>query len=205
MVHRLADLLKGLLVLALAACEGPSGLQPGDLLFQVSEGEMSGAIEASTGGGFSHVGILDESLEDVWEAVPSEGVRRVPLRQFLADAATDADGKPLVRVYRTPCDWTDVKRRLIPLLGRPYDFGFVVGTDALYCSELVYECYRQADGTPLFQTIPMRFSGPDGAPLPYWESHYAKLGLPIPEGAPGTNPNQLAASPLLRPVPVPHF
>ncbi len=191
-----------LLLSALTACHGSGGLQPGDLLFQVSEGSMSDAIESSTGGSFSHVGILGESLEDVWEAVPSEGVRQVSLREFLGESATDANGEPLVRVYRAPCDWPDVKRRLLQLQGRPYDFGFQIGTKALYCSELVFECYRRPDGSPLFQSIPMSFKGPDGKPLPFWESHYAALGQPIPEGAPGTNPNQLSQSPLLTPVPV---
>ena len=177
-------------------------LQPGDLLFQVGEGGMPMAIESATGGVFSHVGILGESLKDVWEAVPEEGVRNVPLQQFLEEASLDAVGKPYVRVYRAPCDWEDVLARLKALKGRPYDKAFLPGDDALYCSELVYECYRDSTGKPLFSTIPMTFKGEDGVMVPYWVSHYAELGVAIPEGEPGTNPNDLSRSPLLTPVPV---
>jgi hypothetical protein len=179
-------------------------LQPGDLLFQAGEGgmPMAMAIESATGGVFSHVGILGESLKDVWEAVPEEGVRNVPLQQFLEEASLDAVGKPYVRVYRAPCDWEDVLARLKALKGRPYDKAFLPGDDALYCSELVYECYRDSTGKPLFSTIPMTFKGEDGVMVPYWVSHYAELGVAIPEGEPGTNPNDLSRSLLLTPVPV---
>ena len=188
------------LLLALSCTHSP--LQPGDLLFQAGEGGMPMAIESSTGGSFSHVGILGESREDVWEAVPGDGVRHVSLRQFLDDAALDADGKPFVRVYRAPCDWEDVLERLKDLEGRPFDKAFLPGDDAVYCSELVYECYRDSSGAPLFPAIPMTFKNASGATVSYWVNHYASLGVPIPEGEPGTNPNDLSRSPLLTPVPV---
>ena len=185
----------------LAAC-GREPLRPGDLLFQVGEGGMSGAIEASTGGVYSHVGILGETLEDVWEAVPGAGVRHVSLQRFLDESARDAEGKPYVRVFRAPCDWPDVLKRVQALEGRPYDVAFLPGDASLYCSELVYECYRDSSGAPLFSSIPMTFKGPDGATVPYWTAHYDSLGVAIPEGAPGTNPNDLSHSPILAPVPV---
>lgn len=185
-------------VMLAVACR-PVGLEPGDLLFQVGEGGMTDAIETSTGGAFSHVGILDDSLfGGVWEAVPGDGVRHVPLRQFLRKSARDAAGRPMVTVYRVPSlSWDDVKRRVRALEGRPYDPAFLPGAEALYCSELVYECYRDSLGGPLFGTIPMTFKGPGGRTLPYWTSHYEKLGLPVPEGKPGTNPNDLSRTPFL--------
>ena len=168
------------LLLALSCTRNP--LRPGDLLFQAGEGDMTDAIESATGGSFSHVGILGETLEDVWEAVPGEGVRHVPLRQFLDESALDASGKPFVRVFRTACDWPDVLARLQALEGRPYDYAFA--------------------GEPLFSAIPMTFKGPDGITVPYWVAHYDSLGVAVPEGMPGTNPNDLSRSPLLTPVPV---
>lgn len=188
------------LLLALSCARNP--LRPGDLLFQAGEGDMTDAIESATGGSFSHVGILGETLEDVWEAVPGEGVRHVPLRQFLDESAPNASGKPFVRVFRTACNWPDVLSRVQALEGRPYDYAFLPGTDALYCSELVYECYRDTAGAPLFAAIPMTFKGPDGTTVPYWTAHYDSLGVAVPEGMPGTNPNDLSRSPLLTPVPV---
>ena len=190
-----------LLCLAIS-CGRPEGLLPGDLLFQVGEGGMTEAIEASTDGAFSHVGIW--SGEGVWEAVPKSGVRYVSLRKFLGESARDASGKPFVRVYRLAggVSWPAILSRLQKLEGRPYDYAFLPGTEALYCSELVYECYRDSLDQPVFDAIPMTFKGPDGKTVPYWISHYEALGVAIPEGAPGTNPNDLSRSPLLIPVPV---
>ncbi len=48
----------------------------------------------------------------------------------------------------------------------------------------------------------MTFKGPDGDIVPYWAAHYDSLGVAVPEGVPGTNPNDLSRSPLLVPVPV---
>ncbi len=183
------------------ACES-SRLQGGDLLFQVGEGGMTDAIELSTDGAFSHVAILDESLDAVWEAVPGKGVRRVSLQQFLAESARDPHtGKPLVRVFRPSyCSWPDVHARLQALEGRPYDAAFLPGEEALYCSELVYVCYRDPQGEPLFDTVPMSFQDPEGHTVPYWRAHYDSLGIAIPEGEPGTNPNDLSRSPRLREI-----
>lgn len=189
------------LLAALSCAHNP--LQPGDLLFQAGEGGMPTAIESATGGSYSHVGILGETLKDVWEAVPGDGVRHVSLQQFLDDAALDTNGKPFVRVYRVASfNWDDVLARVKALEGRPFDKAFLPGTEALYCSELVYECYRDSTGAPIFSAIPMTFKNAYGTTVPYWLKHYASLGVPIPEGEPGTNPNDLSRSPLLTPVPV---
>ena len=31
----------------------------------------------------------------------------------------------------------------------------------------------------------------------YWKKHFKKLGMPVPEGVPGTNPTDLSRSPML--------
>ena len=196
--------MAGLWIAVLMAACRPAGLKPGDLLFQVGEGGMTDAIEVSTDGAFSHVGILDDSpFGGVWEAVPGAGVRHVSLRQFLKESALDGDGRPMVSVFRVPSfSWEDVKKRVQALEGRPYDPAFMPGDEALYCSELVYECFRDSLGAPLFGAVPMSFSGPDGHVLEYWTSHYEKLGLPVPEGKPGTNPNDLSRTSFLVRIPV---
>ncbi len=199
-----------LAVLALAAAAAailhrPCSLRAGDLLFQVSEGGMSEAIETATSGNYSHVGILDGSwMGGVWEATPQGGVVRTPLRQFLKGSARDAEGRPRVTVrrLRRDIDTRDVLRRARALAGHSYDFAFAPGDSTLYCSELIYECFRDSAGAPVFSAIPMTFKGPDGEILPYWVRHYAAMGLPVPEGAPGTNPNDLSRDPQLMDIPV---
>ena len=200
-----ALVLTVLAALAAVLLHRPYALRPGDLLFQVSEGGMSEAIETATSGNYSHVAILDGSWTGgVWEATPQGGVVRTPLRTFLKESARDAEGRPMVSVRRVrgDIDRRDILRRARALAGRPYDFAFMPGDSTLYCSELVYECFRDSAGAPLFTAIPMTFKGPDGEILPYWVRHYEAMGLPVPEGAPGTNPNDLSRDPLLEDVPV---
>lgn len=80
--------------------------------------------------------------------------------------------------------------------GRPYDERYEGGDDALYCSELVVEAFRQANGgRAVFEELAMTFVDPHtGAVPPHWLDHFARLGLGVPEGRPGSNPMALAAS-----------
>ena len=65
------------------------------------------------------------------------------------------------------------------------------------CAELVQACYLDADGTPLFESVPMNWLAPDGTLPAYWEQLFEELGMEVPQGVPGTNPQQLSESPLL--------
>lgn len=187
-----------LTLLAALACS-PRGLRDGDLLFLSGDpGDFAAAVDASTGArGFSHVGILDGAGpgRHVLEATPENGVVRTPLRVFLASAAACS-------AFRYP-DAAAARRAVATartFIGRPYDFAFLPGTDALYCSELVYESFRAEDGRPLFHAVPMSFSDTTGRLLPFWISYYDSLGVAIPEGQPGTNPNDLSRDPVLIPI-----
>ena len=78
------------------------------------------------------------------------------------------------------------------LLGRPYDHFFLSDNTAIYCSELVEQTYTHVNGRKVFGTIPMTFTAEDGNILPYWQTFYAKHGMSVPEGQPGTNPGELS-------------
>lgn len=185
-----------------------NGFRRGDLIFQVSAGsEFSDAINSAACANpdsliFSHVGIVDVDLVGeiyVIEAVPHDGVRRVGLKQFLADCDS-ASGKPLAQFRRliVPFSPDSVISKATSYLGVPYDYAFLPGIDALYCSELVYEVYIDSVRNHIFETTPMNFRDSDGNMPAYWIDEYARMGIPIPEGEPGTHPNTLAHSPLLR-------
>ena len=200
-----------LLLIVLAAfmtgCTAPS-LRNGDLLFQANEGDFTDAIEAVTGGTFSHVGIIERINDKVFvlEASSKEGVVRTPLRQFLDDAAHTPDGKPIVEACRlrgwTPEQLDEAVRKAASFLGKRYDFAFSPGTERLYCSELVYESFRLPDGSPAFTARPMSFRDSSGNIAPFWMDYYEKMGTDIPEGLPGTNPNDMYRDPVLYPVPL---
>ena len=209
-----------ILVLALAGgcASGPSRsqtsftLQPGDLLFQDGDaGDFAEAIEAVTwgynGSKFTHVGVVVQvgatdaqgnQSATILEAV-SAGVKLTPLPEYL-DRSTDADGFPKVIVGRLKPEY----RSLIPsgiafgitLRGKPYDQMFVVGNDQYYCSELVYEMFRSANGgEPVFELQPMTFKEPDTAETFHiWVDYYRRLGVRIPEGEPGLNPGGISRS-----------
>ena len=85
-------------------------------------------------------------------------------------------------------------------LGEPYDVAFLPDNGARYCSELVRDSYRLADGTYLFDEEPMNFKNAEGEMPVYWEQLFALLGMPVPQGVPGTNPQGMCASPLLETV-----
>ena len=71
------------------------------------------------------------------------------------------------------------------------------GQCAMYCSELIREAFRRPDGSPLFETAPMNFLASDGSVPSYWKQLFESLGMEVPQGVAGTNPQDLSISPLL--------
>lgn len=183
-------------------------LRPGDLLFQVgAKSGMSGAISSATGKkdslNYTHVGIAlpVPGADSVLEATNDGGVRITPLAEFLEGSAR-RDGHPLVTVMRLR-DTTGVavsiqKARMH--LGQPYDYSYRPDNGKMYCSELIWESYRRADGRRIFTARPMNFRAPDGTMPDFWVELFDSLGESIPEGVPGTNPNDMARDAALEEV-----
>lgn len=191
------------------ALDNGFALEVGDFLFQDTDGgPLADAIETVTegvnGACLTHVGMVARMRRGrpvIVEAI-GKGVVETPLDTFLS-RSTDADGRPKVLVGRL----RDPYRALIPeavawsrrQLGRPYDSVFILGDDAYYCSELLYDAFCAANGgTPVFELQPMTFKDPaTGETFPAWADHYVKLGEPVPEGAPGLNPGGMSRAPVL--------
>jgi len=203
-------------VTALTGCHRPrqdSGdgfaLEPGDLLFQDSDGgPLCEAIETVTfgcdGAHLSHVGLVAGREHGGYVVIEAAGagVRTVPLEQFL-QRSLDPAQRPKVLVGRL----RPAFRPLIPaalrhaqaLQGKPYDKVFDIHNDAYYCSELVYDSFRAANGgKPLFELQPMTFLDPaTGATFGAWKEYFEKLEVPIPEGQPGINPGGISRAAVL--------
>lgn len=188
------------MLLTASACrpEAPR-FQTGDLIFQCGEGAMSGAIEAATSRdrevSFSHVGIIlaGQPTDSVLEATSEGGVRITAIADFLARSAR-REGRPAAVVMRL-CDTTGVAAsvaRARTRRGASYDYSFRPDNGRYYCSELVCEHYLRPDDKPIFAAQPMNFRAPDGTMPAYWVELFDRLGEPIPEGVPGTNPNDLS-------------
>lgn len=198
----------GILVFTLGCSQNEFRLQPGDLLFTASEvTEMTRAITLATGGSeelnFSHVGIAvcEKGSDSVLEATTENGVTQTPLKDFLARAAR-IGGRPAVVVMRLrdTTGITDAIARACTFIGQSYDYSFLPDNRKMYCSELVWESYLAPDSSHLFPARPMNFRAADGSLPRFWAELFERLGEPVPEGVPGTNPNDMAREPLLEEV-----
>ena len=203
----------------LAACAPkPERLQTGDLIFvgipadyDLDASSMDSAITEATGSdtglNLIHAAIAEVDAEGrVWiiDATIKHGVDRHPLDTFLRDFTLRDGSLPVFEIKRLKDDLAaagyveNAKKRV----GLPYDMMFLPDNEALYCTELVYDSYRDADGQPLFHAAPMNFKNDEGEFPLYWEQLFARLGQPIPQGIPGTNPQGMAEESVLRPVAV---
>ena len=157
-------------------------LENSDLIFVRDDSDIGQAIQESTGK-YSHVAIFLDG--QVYHATVEGGV--------LAQAPEDffEAGKVYDLYHCEQIDCTEVKKRAESLLGSPYNASFYPDGDGFYCSQFVAEIL------PIFETIPMKFGDDTQEISDFWREYYRELGLPVPPNQPGTNPSQLAASPLL--------
>lgn len=164
-------------------------LQSGDLLFVSDTTGMGQAVKESTGC-YTHVALVERSGDSLFviDATPGHGVARRPFEK------TFASWMP-IDVYRLaiPFDTSAVISRAHALLGLPYDDAFLPDNDAYYCSELI----QAAFGT-FFKSKPMNWRDADGNLPTYWIEHFEKIGVPVPEGVPGTNPTDMSRTHHLR-------
>lgn len=186
----------------LFACTHPEPqikLQSGDLLFREKSSEnISEAIDqvTQTSGEthFSHVGLVEvtDSGVVVLHAYPEGGTCIVSLSEFLHPKGDSVR----VVAYRLK----EEVQKAIPtaiqkahsMLGKPYNFSYILSNTAHYCSEFIYLAFA-ADS--IFKLEPMTFKDPKTGTFPAaWVEYYQKMGIEIPEGQPGCNPNGLAAS-----------
>lgn len=185
----------------LSACaRSGQPLRTGDLLFQAGrESAMGGAIKAATGNDcelqFTHVGIavFGSRADSVLEATSDGGVRMTALSDFL-NKSVRLNGRPvaIAKRLKDTAGIAAAVARARTFLGQPYDYSFRPDNGKLYCSELVWESYLAPDGRRLFPAQPMNFRAADGSMPPFWNELFAKLGEEIPEGLPGTNPNDMS-------------
>ena len=157
-------------------------LETGDLIFVSENTEMGQAIQASTGN-YSHVAIfLDGSI---YHATVEGGVLAQSPEDFF-------EAEKVYDLYRyAAIDCPEVKKKAESLLGAPYNASFYPDGDGYYCSQFIAELL------PIFETISMKFGEGEQEISSFWEDYYRGLGLAVPLDQPGTNPSQLAISPLL--------
>lgn len=171
---------------------GMGSLCEGDLLFCAQEkgNNITDVTQGVGGMKIDHVAIFhrQDGRTFALEAIHS-GVGLTPIDSFMArrEAVLAARLKDTLGVARSV-------ERALEFIGRPYDFNFMPDDSAFYCSELVQKCYRDSRGELVFKPIPMSFHDKSGRITPYWHDYYARQGLQVPEGEPGSNPGDLSRS-----------
>lgn len=173
--------------------------QEGDFLFQDLDcGPTCDAIEAVTWGvdsvKFSHIGLVvnDKGEWKVLEAI-SLGVVLTPIDEFL-NRSFDENGNPKVWVGRLKSEYSKLVEQSLSVvpkyLGMEYDNEFIYNNGKYYCSELIYDVFKDANnGVPVFELEPMTFKSiKSDEYFPVWIEYYKNLNFPIPQDSLGINP-----------------
>lgn len=180
-------------------------LQEGDLLFQdLNCGDLCNAIEAVTDGvngkNFSHCAIIvkiNDSLK-VIEAI-GDKVQASTITNFFARSG-DTNIIKNITVARI----NDTDEKLIPQatsfikkqINQPYDDEFILNNGKWYCSELLFEAFKNANNNKeYFNLNPMTFKDPKTKQFfSAWVDYYKSLNKEIPEGKLGLNPGSISLS-----------
>lgn len=203
-----------ILLFILGACcnlNDKQQIQTGDLLFigipmdYDAGNNMAQAISAATGDGeinYIHTAVLEvDDAGAVWviDATLAHGVDRHPLDTLFKDFTLNNGERATFKVMRLKDDEGAARHveQCKALLGEEYDVYFLPSNGKHYCTEVVYDCYLNRDGSHIFDSVPMNFKNKDGEMPEYWTWLFGLLGQPVPQGVPGTNPQMMFASPAL--------
>ena len=152
------------------------------MIFVRDDSDMGQAIQTSTGN-YNHVAICLDGM--IYHASGQAGV-------VCQEPADFFESNHLYDLYVYPgMDIQSVKEKACKHLGAPYNASFYPDGHGFYCSQYIAEIL------PIFETIPMKFGDGKQDISDFWREYYRELGLPVPLNQTGTNPSQLAASPLL--------
>jgi hypothetical protein len=132
------------------ALETNTILKNGDIIFQTPISRQSKAIQIATKSKYSHCGIIfwldTASKWYVLEAVQ-------PVKWTLLEKWISRDEGGHYVIKRNDTDPPIPDEMLLKLnsigdkyLGKPYDFAFCWTDDKIYCSELVWKCYKELTG-----------------------------------------------------------
>ncbi len=179
-------------------------LKSGDLIFvEARQKQLSGAInrvtQLSEEENFDHVGLVEVTQQGVFvlHASVKQGSNKESLANFYNKNVENNQQMVAYRLHQPH------RHHIKPaieqahsMLGKPYNLSYVLDEQRYYCSDFVERAFREG---AVFEHIPMNFRNPEtGAADEFWVGFYEQLGRDVPQGEPGTNPNQLARSDKLK-------
>ena len=190
-----------LIVLVLVmSCTTTTTIKSGDIIFRgATQSDLSEAINEVTqtekATNYTHMGIcsVENDTVFVYHSDLSKGVVKEPLQLFLKPDDTTTYTADVYRIKdSTKPQIENAISKANKLLGEPYNFTYILEDKGYYCSEYIYELFKEDN---FFTLEPMTFKNAETNTFHNgWLAHYKDLGIEIPEGKLGCNPNGMAAS-----------
>lgn len=184
-------------------------LQQGDLLFQITNSEISDAIvevnKSYKNIPISHVAMVITSHNKTVKLIEAfgESVNIIDLNQFLNRTSNFNMGGRIgarVLIGRLQKKYIDLIpnaiENSISWIGLPYNFSFNSDNkfQQFYCSQLIYDAFLLSNNkNPIFGMNYMTFKQ-NGVFCLKWINYFNNLKINIPEGSLGTNPGLLSLS-----------
>ncbi len=182
------------------SCANTPQIKSGDIVFRgANSSNLSEAIndvtQTAKSTNYTHIGICDvvDGSVVVYHSDLDKGVVKEPLEVFISSEDTLRYNVDLYRIKNI--DTKQIENAISiakSLIGEPYNTTYLLEDKGYYCSEYIYELYKKDS---VFKLEPMSFKKPEtNAFHKGWIEHYKNLGIPIPEGKLGCNPNGMASS-----------
>lgn len=191
-----------ILIIALSiSCANKQQIKSGDIVFRgaLSSSNLSEAIndvtQTAISTNYTHMGICDvvNSEVIVYHSDLGKGVIKEPLEVFISSKDTVRYNVDLYRIKNIESRQIENAISIAKsLVGSPYNTTYILEDIGYYCSEYIYELYKTDS---IFQLEPMSFKNSETNTFHKgWIEHYKNLGIAIPEGELGCNPNGMASS-----------
>ena len=117
-------------------------VKEGDVIFQTSQSEQSPLIQIATRSKITHCGIIVMKNGKPYVLETLKTLVVTPLDKFIARGK---DGKYWLKRSKKE----NIKIKYKSYLGKPYDLAFKFDNGKFYCSELIYDIYKNQLGIEL--------------------------------------------------------
>lgn len=118
-------------------------VKEGDVIFQTSKSDQAPLVALATGSKLTHCGIIVMKGNEPYVLEATATLRLTPLKKWIAR------GRGGTYWLKRPKNIESVKIKYKHLLGRSYDLAFSFNNKKYYCSELVYDIYKNQLGITL--------------------------------------------------------